>query len=40
MNATHCDLFFADGVIFVEGQAERDLVSTSSAIFPELRDDM
>jgi len=26
LKATHCDLFFADGVIFVEGQAERILV--------------
>jgi predicted ATP-dependent endonuclease of OLD family len=26
LKATHCDLFFADGVIFVEGQAERLLV--------------
>lgn len=26
LKATHCDLFFADGIIFVEGQAERILV--------------
>jgi predicted ATP-dependent endonuclease of OLD family len=26
LKATHCDLFFADGVIFVEGQAERILI--------------
>lgn len=26
LKSTHCDLFFADGVIFVEGQAERILV--------------
>ncbi|NKK42520.1 AAA family ATPase [Rhizobium leguminosarum] len=26
LKATHCDLFFADGVVFVEGQAERILV--------------
>ncbi len=26
LKAIHCDLFFADGVIFVEGQAERILV--------------
>lgn len=26
LKATHCDLFFADGIIFVEGQAERLLV--------------
>lgn len=26
LRATHCDLFFADGVIFVEGQAERILL--------------
>ena len=26
LKATHCDLFFADAVIFVEGQAERILV--------------
>ena len=26
LKATHCDLFFSDGVIFVEGQAERILV--------------
>lgn len=26
LKATHCDLFFADGIIFVEGQAERVLV--------------
>ncbi|MEI4263442.1 AAA family ATPase [Roseovarius sp. D0-M9] len=26
LKATHCDLFFADGVIFVEGQSERILV--------------
>lgn len=26
LKATHCDLFFADGAIFVEGQAERILV--------------
>ncbi|PZM83983.1 MAG: ATP-dependent endonuclease [Candidatus Melainabacteria bacterium] len=26
LKATHCDLFFADGIIFVEGQAERILL--------------
>lgn len=26
LKATHCDLFFSDGIIFVEGQAERILV--------------
>lgn len=26
LKATHCDVFFADGIIFVEGQAERILV--------------
>ncbi|HZW25233.1 MAG TPA: AAA family ATPase [Gallionella sp.] len=26
LKATHCDLFFADGIIFVEGQAERLLI--------------
>ena len=26
LKATHCDLFFADGIVFVEGQAERILV--------------
>ncbi|WP_147078957.1 AAA family ATPase [Methylobacterium haplocladii] len=26
LKATHCDLFFADGIIFVEGQAERILI--------------
>ncbi len=26
LKATHCDLFFADGIIFVEGHAERILV--------------
>jgi predicted ATP-dependent endonuclease of OLD family len=26
LKATHCDLFFADGIVFVEGQAERVLV--------------
>lgn len=26
LKSTHCDLFFADGVMFVEGQAERMLV--------------
>ena len=26
LKSTHCDLFFADGVIFVEGQAERMLI--------------
>lgn len=26
LKLTHCDVFFADGVIFVEGQAERLLV--------------
>ena len=26
LKATHCDLFFADGIIFVEGQAERLLL--------------
>jgi predicted ATP-dependent endonuclease of OLD family len=26
LKATHCDLFFADGIIFAEGQAERILI--------------
>jgi len=26
LNATHCDLFFADGAILVEGPAERILI--------------
>lgn len=37
LKATHCDLFFADGVIFVEGQAERILVPHFIRChFPEL----
>ena len=37
LKATHCDLFFADGVIFVEGQAERILVPHFIRYhFPEL----
>ncbi|MEX6389171.1 TOPRIM nucleotidyl transferase/hydrolase domain-containing protein [Proteus mirabilis] len=34
LKLTHCDIFFADGVIFVEGQAERILIpSVCSRIF-------
>lgn len=37
LKLTHCDIFFADGVIFVEGQAERLLVPEFiSKRFPEL----
>jgi len=37
LKLTHCDIFFADGVIFVEGQAERLLVPEFIAKnFPEL----
>lgn len=37
LKLTHCDIFFADGVIFVEGQAERLLVPEFiSKNFPEL----
>ncbi len=37
LKLTHCDIFFADGVIFVEGQAERLLVPEFiSKSFPEL----
>ncbi len=37
LKLTHCDIFFADGVIFVEGQAERLLVPEFIAkSFPEL----
>lgn len=37
LKLTHCDIFFADGVIFVEGQAERLLVPEFIARnFPEL----
>ncbi|CDH18968.1 MULTISPECIES: ATP-dependent nuclease [Xenorhabdus] len=37
LKLTHCDLFFADGVIFVEGQAERLLVPEFiSNSFPDL----
>lgn len=37
LKATHCDLFFADGVIFVEGQSERILVPYFiRSHFPEL----
>ena len=37
LKLTHCDIFFADGVIFVEGQAERLLVPEFiSNKFPEL----
>jgi predicted ATP-dependent endonuclease of OLD family len=38
LKLTHCDIFFADGVIFVEGQAERLLVPEFiSKNFPELK---
>jgi predicted ATP-dependent endonuclease of OLD family len=37
LKLTHCDIFFADGVIFIEGQAERLLVPEFIAKnFPEL----
>lgn len=37
LKLTHCDIFFADGVIFVEGQAERLLVPEFiSNSFPDL----
>lgn len=37
LKLTHCDIFFADGVIFVEGQAERLLVPEFIAkSFPKL----
>lgn len=37
LKLTHCDIFFADGVIFVEGQAERLLVPEFiSDRFPDL----
>ncbi|WP_442487072.1 ATP-dependent nuclease [Halomonas litopenaei] len=37
LKLTHCDIFFADGVIFVEGQAERLLVPEFIAnSFPDL----
>lgn len=37
LKLTHCDIFFADGVIFVEGQAERLLVPEFiSNNFPDL----
>jgi predicted ATP-dependent endonuclease of OLD family len=37
LKLTHCDIFFADGVIFVEGQAERLLVPEFiSKSFPKL----
>lgn len=37
LKLTHCDIFFADGVIFVEGQAERLLVPEFiSNCFPDL----
>jgi predicted ATP-dependent endonuclease of OLD family len=37
LKLTHCDIFFADGIIFVEGQAERLLVPEFiSKCFPEL----
>lgn len=37
LKLTHCDIFFADGVIFVEGQAERLLVPEFiSKSFPNL----
>jgi predicted ATP-dependent endonuclease of OLD family len=37
LKLTHCDIFFADGVIFVEGQAERLLVPEFiSKDFPDL----
>ena len=37
LKLTHCDIFFADGVIFVEGQAERLMVPEFiSNRFPEL----
>jgi len=37
LKLTHCDIFFADGVIFVEGQAERLLVPEFiSRSFPKL----
>jgi predicted ATP-dependent endonuclease of OLD family len=37
LKLTHCDIFFADGVIFVEGQAERLLVPEFiSKCFPKL----
>ncbi|OLO06700.1 ATP-dependent endonuclease [Salinicola sp. MH3R3-1] len=37
LKLTHCDIFFADGVIFVEGQAERLLVPEFiSNRFPDL----
>lgn len=37
LKLTHCDIFFADGVIFVEGQAERLLVPEFiSKSFPDL----
>lgn len=37
LKLTHCDIFFADGVIFVEGQAERLLVPEFiSSHYPEL----
>lgn len=37
LKLTHCDIFFADGVIFVEGQAERLLVPEFiSKSFPSL----
>lgn len=37
LKLTHCDIFFADGVIFVEGQAERLLVPEFiSKRFPDL----
>ncbi|WP_340608384.1 ATP-dependent nuclease [Xenorhabdus bharatensis] len=37
LKLTHCDIFFADGVIFVEGQAERLLIPQFIAeYFPKL----
>ncbi len=37
LKLTHCDIFFADGVIFVEGQAERILIPQFIAeYFPDL----
>lgn len=36
LKLTHCDIFFADGVIFIEGQAERLLVPEFISSFPKL----